>query len=96
MFELELEEAFPNLKFTFNYDTDFLPERKEMIIAARAFTEEEKREKEELQKIDSGDNFHMMDIIEELVRSKKPIVTHNGLIDMMHFYDKFIEPVPLL
>ncbi|AFZ81119.1 hypothetical protein BEWA_005270 [Theileria equi strain WA] len=33
-------------------------------------------------------------IIEELIEQKKPLVFHNGMLDILHIYDKFIGKLP--
>lgn len=30
-------------------------------------------------------------IIEKIIYERKPVIIHNGLFDMLHIYDKFIE-----
>lgn len=92
-FEALIEEKYKNLKIEFSYDHDFLPKRKELNIEARLKTEEEILEMEEAEQKESGD-FGFMDIIEEIINSKKPLVTHNGFLDILHLYNKFIGTLP--
>lgn len=35
-----------------------------------------------------------MDVIEELIQGQKPIITHNGFLDLLHLYSNFIGPLP--
>lgn len=92
-FETMIEGKYPNLFIEFTYDNEFLPKRKELTISARLKTEEEILETEELELEEAGE-FGFMDIIDELIESKKPLITHNGFLDIMHLYNKFIGDLP--
>lgn len=92
-FEDKLDQLFPHLMIEFTYDNDFLPERGVMTINARLKTEEEIEIMREME-IEEDGEFAFMDIIEEIIKSKKPIVTHNGFLDILHLYNKFIGKLP--
>jgi hypothetical protein len=94
-FESQLEDHFSSkgVKLVFSYDTEFLPERAKMSIKFEKVDEEENgiigAEKEDLE-----DGFGFMDIIDLIIEMKKPLITHNGFLDILHFYDKFIADLP--
>ena len=35
-----------------------------------------------------------MEVIEEIIARKKPIITHNGFLDLLHLYNNFVGPLP--
>lgn len=39
-------------------------------------------------------DMKMAGIIHLMLNSKKPLVAHNGLLDLMHLTDKFVKPLP--
>ena len=90
-FEMKLETGFPSLQFSFNYDSEFLPERTILNIHIskdnRGYLNEDTTEENDTQ-------FGFMEIINLLIELKKPMITHNGFIDILHLYDKFVEHLP--
>ena len=40
---------------------------------------------------ESSGNF--TDLIEEIITMKKPLITHNGLLDILHLYSSFVGPL---
>jgi len=90
-FEKEIQDAFPRHNFAFSYDTDSIPDRTQLKIE---ITKKSNEEIEcEIEK-DLVSKFTFMDIIEAMLTSKKPIAVHNGFIDILHFYEKFIGSLP--
>lgn len=94
------EKLYTNRPLDFSFDNDFIVSRKKMIIKEQ--TQEEYTEKKiELQKKTSSQGIDeeftlFSDVIEQISNRKTNarIVTHNGLLDILHLYDKFIEVLP--
>jgi len=43
---------------------------------------------------DQDDNMAFMDVIDLIINEKKPLLVHNGIFDIFHFYHKFIGTLP--
>jgi hypothetical protein len=47
-----------------------------------------------LDKVDEFFNIGFTKVILDLMQNKKPLILHNGILDLMQLIDKFIEPLP--
>lgn len=45
-------------------------------------------------RIDFNDALGLTRIVEFISLLKKPIITHNGMLDLMFLYNSFFEPLP--
>lgn len=43
--------------------------------------------------MNGAETANFSEIIEQLVKMKKPIVTHNGLLDILHLFNSFVGPL---
>lgn len=95
-FESVIQDKYPELTFEFQYDSEFMPERSQCMIKIHSQTNVEEpveSEKDESLKEEEGD-YGFMDVIQELIDSEKPLITHNGFLDLLHLYNSFIGALP--
>lgn len=97
-FESYIKEHFQSRHLDFSYDTDFIPKRSKLIIQELSKAEYDEKLQEERKKVKVADidqdSACFRTVIDTIIDTKAPILTHNGLLDIQHLYDKFIEDLP--
>jgi hypothetical protein len=78
------------LSFEFEYDNEFMPKRSQCLV--KVSTGEGRLDPEE--DISQAGEFGFMDVIEELIEGEKPLITHNGFLDLLHLYSNFVGKLP--
>ena len=66
----------------------------ETLERRRKETELRKKEREERMAKARAEELGFTQVIELLSESKKPVILHNGLLDLMYMYQQFFAPLP--
>lgn len=94
--EYFIEQKYPTLSVTFTYDQEYLPDREVLVITFHSSSEAETLKKKVDLKgpSDSVDIAGFRRVIDLLIDKEKTLITHNGFVDILHLYNRFVGPLP--
>ena len=88
----KVEERFPDQSFLVSFDCEEVVGRSKMVI--KKCRSEEKSESEGKKESEKAGEMFFNEVIDSIVDSKKPLILHNGFLDMMHIYLRFMGDLP--
>ncbi|CAD8122816.1 unnamed protein product [Paramecium sonneborni] len=84
------KEFGKNYEFHCKYDSDVLIKREKLYIVKGPEPVETKK-----QNVEEVNEFAGVRVLlDQISQQKTPLILHNGLMDIMHVYDKFFETLP--
>lgn len=85
-----VRQKAPNLLFSESFDRKSMIERQVLYLDKRQPNSTQNDKQPEY----NDDHLLLPNLVEQMSKSCKPVIVHNGFLDLMHIYHKFIGRLP--